>query len=157
MAAKLLKQIPARYKAVIQMISLDAARRTVAQVAFQRDDYARPVETFRNFRGRQPNHASMPAVSGNYGRVRLDGAIRAVLEFFHGAIKDLALGFHALAIARIEMFRQTARCFLFCRLEQLDDRARGVHSPGSIDPRPDAKPEVVSGHLGVVSATGNVD
>src|SRR5215467_1416354 len=123
------------------MISLDAARRAMADVAVERDDYARTVETLSNFRSRQSNDASMPAVAGNHRGMRLNFAIRSILKFFHSAIKDLALGFHALAVTRVEMFRQPPRFFFLGRLEEFDDCARCVHPSGSVDARPDTKAE----------------
>ena len=99
----------------------------------------------------------MPTVAGNHRGVRLRFTISPALKFFNSAIENLALRFHALAIARVEMFSQAPRFSFFFRVEELDHRAGCIHAPGSIDPWANPKAEIVGSHLAVFAATGNID
>src|SRR5258707_15878651 len=128
MSAELFKQFTPRHQPVEQMIRLDAARRAVPDIAIQRDDDARPIQTLGDLRSRQADHAAMPAVAGDDGGMRLRLALSAALKFFDGTIEDFALRFFAFAVARVQMFSQMPRLFLALSVEQLDDGARCVHA-----------------------------
>ena len=49
MTAEFVQQIAARRQPVEQMIGFDAARRTVADVAIERDNHAGSMQALRNF------------------------------------------------------------------------------------------------------------
>ena len=99
----------------------------------------------------------MPAVTGDHGRVAQTQVRATVFKFFDGAIENFALRFHAFAIAGIEVLRKTPRFIFIFGIEQFDNCRRGIHSPGGVNSWPNAKAEIVRGHLTVLSATGNFD
>ena len=47
-ASEFLQQVATGSQSVEQMIRLDAPRRTMSDLAIERDDHARPVQTFSN-------------------------------------------------------------------------------------------------------------
>src|SRR5258708_26143456 len=147
MSAELFQQITARRQSVEEMIRLDTARRAVPDIAIQRDDDARPIQTLGDLRRRQANHAAMPAVAGDDGGMRLRLALNAALKFFDGTIEDFALRFFAFVVARVQMFSQMPRPFSRLSVEQLDDGTRRVHAARRIDSRPNAKSQVVRSPL----------
>ena len=109
MTAKLFQQIATRSQAIEKVIRFDAPCRTVSNVTIKRDYDAGPVDSFRNLRGGEPNHAPMPPVAGDHCRMRLQIAIRPVFKLLNCAIEYFTLGFLALAISRIQVIRQTTR------------------------------------------------
>ena len=65
-AAKLLKQIRTRSQTVQKMIRLDASSRAVGHVAIDRQHHARAIQTFRNLRRRDSDHAAMPSLARDH-------------------------------------------------------------------------------------------
>src|SRR5438045_3340656 len=98
----------------------------------------------------------MPTISGDDCGVGLKFAIRSALELFNRAIENFALGFHALTIARVQMFSQTPRFLLVGRIEQINDGFRCVHATRGVDSRSDAKSKIVRSHLAVIATTRDV-
>src|ERR1041384_7040081 len=77
MAAEFLEQIATSRQPIEQMISLDTARGTVAEVAFERNDHAWSIQPFRDLRCSQSDDASMPTIAGDHRGVRLIFAMLA--------------------------------------------------------------------------------
>src|SRR6476619_6104971 len=115
------------------MISLDAARRSMSDLAVQGDNYAGPIQAFSNLRSCQPNHAAMPAIARDDCGVAQTQVCATALELFDRPVENLTLGLHAFAVSRVEMFREAARLFLLCGAEQFDHGARRIHATRSID------------------------
>src|SRR5437762_4955160 len=95
------------------MIGGDTARRSMTDVAFKRDHDARPVQSFSNLRSGQTDYATMPTVARDDRGVTQIQVCATALKFFDCAIEDFTLRVHPLAVARIEVFGQTARFFGF--------------------------------------------
>ena len=53
----------------------------------------------------------MPVIPGDHCCMRLIFAMLARLKFLDRTVEDFALRFHALTIARVEMFGQSSRSF----------------------------------------------
>src|SRR5437667_12326265 len=69
MTAEFVEQIAACRQPVEQVIGFNAPRRTVADVAIERDNHARPMQALGNFRRCQTDHSAMPTVTGDHSRV----------------------------------------------------------------------------------------
>src|SRR5436190_12460841 len=115
------------------MISLDAARRSMSDLAIQGDNYAGPIQAFGNLRSRQANNAAVPAIARDDCGVTQTQVCATALELFDRPVENLTLCFHALAVPRVEMLSQTTRIFRLCRAEQFDHRARRIHATRGID------------------------
>src|SRR5262245_5585249 len=99
----------------------------------------------------------MPTITGNHCDVSLGCAVRSVLEFLNGPIENLALRFHTLAIASIQMFRQATGLLFFVGFKEFDDGSGCIHATGGVNPRANAKTKIVSRHLAIIGTTRNVD
>src|SRR6266545_4830871 len=99
----------------------------------------------------------MPSISGDDRRVRLCRAFLTTLKLLNSPVEDLALSLFALAIASIQMLGQTSGFVFPFGFKQFNDGPRGIHPPRCVNPGPDAKAQIVSGHLAVVAATGNIN
>src|SRR5439155_22749428 len=69
MTAEFVQQIAARRQPVEPMNGFDAARRTVADIAIERDNHTRPMQALGDLRRCQTDHSAMPTVTGDHSRV----------------------------------------------------------------------------------------
>src|SRR6266567_3003302 len=157
MPAELIKQIAAGSQSIEQVICFDAARRSVANIAFERDDHARSIQALSYLRRRQTDHSSMPSVTGNDRGMGLRFPVRTAFKFIDSAVKDFTLCFHAFAISRIQMLSQTPSFVTVLRIEQLDNCFRCVHATRGIDSWTDAKAKIIGIQPVVFAASSDFD
>src|ERR1041384_1359275 len=111
------------------------------------------MQTLRNLRRRNTNHAAMPSVTRNHR----DVTILRILQLRDREIDDLLLHRLALLIAGVEMVRESSRFVGVARIKELDHCTGCVHAPGGVYSWPKPEPEIVCCHARAVSATGYID
>src|SRR6266550_3719264 len=128
------------------MIGFDAACRAVANVAFERDDNTRTVDSFGDLRSCDADYSAMPTFAGYHRHVRLLLRTAGAFQLCDGACDDLSLYQFALLISALKVLCQPLGFRCIPGSKQFDDCSCCIHSARGIYPRPNAKSEIVSTH-----------
>src|SRR5690242_12559463 len=108
------------------------------------------MQTLRNLRRRNTNHAAMPSLTRNHR----DVTIRRIFQLRDRKIDDLLLHCLAFLITSVEMIREPARFIGVARIKELNHGTGRVHASGGVNSWPKPEPEIVCCHARAVSATG---
>ena len=96
----------------------------------------------------------MPTFAGNHRYImNSPDPASTHIQLGNRQLHYLPLNFLSFLVARVQMRGQPLALPHVSGAEELDDRARRIHSAGRIYSRPNAKANIVSRHAGAITAT----
>src|SRR5687768_14264356 len=101
------------------------------------------MKTFGDTRRGQPDDAPMPAFAGHDDEF----PSRPIVRFQKRDFSDLLLHLLTLSVPSIEDSRELSSFAKIFRLKKLNDLSCNIHPAGGVDPRCDAKADVIARHV----------